>query len=132
MKHWCLVFSAWCLVVHAAHASESFVPRVHFESNHYDIPASEASLLMQNAEWLQKNPHAVFILEGHCDEWGEDWYNMQLGDLRAREIKAFLMEQGVDPERIIMVVSRGETMPIDTRPIAEAYRANRRVEFVMR
>lgn len=115
-----------------APASDAFVPRVHFKKNSFVVLESERFLLEKNAAWLNQNPKAVLILEGHCDEWGEEGYNLQLGDLRAREVKAYLIEQGVDPERMIMVVSYGESRPLDVRATREAWAANRRVEFVLR
>jgi len=106
--------------------------RIHFDKNSFAIPASEAELLESNAHWLKENKEAVLILEGHCDEWGDDFYNLQLGDLRAREVKSYLIGKGIDPERIIMVVSYGSKKPLDPRPLKEAWAANRRVEFVLR
>lgn len=108
------------------------ISRVHFASNHFEILDSEQPLLEQNVRWLKGNPNAVLILEGHCDEWGEANYNLQLGDLRAREVKAYLIERGIDAERMIMVVSYGEQRPLDPRATNEAWAANRRVEFVLR
>lgn len=106
--------------------------RIHFDKNNFAIPASETALLESNVAWLQTNKGAVLILEGHCDEWGDDFYNLQLGDLRAREVKSYLIGEGIDPERIIMVVSYGKRKPFDARPLKEAWAANRRVEFVLR
>ncbi|MDP2600872.1 MAG: OmpA family protein [Deltaproteobacteria bacterium] len=112
-------------------AAPAFEP-VHFVSNSDQISESEFAPLDHNTALLQNNRDAVVILEGHCDEWGEASYNMELGDRRAREVKAYLMEKGVDPERIIMVVSYGESRPADERHIMDAWRKNRRVEFVLR
>lgn len=119
----------WCGPIFS---QENPLKRIHFLSNSFEILSEQQTTLHQNIEWFQKNPKAVLILEGHCDEWGKDSYNMQLGDLRAREVKAAMIEQGVDPERIIMVVSYGEFKPLDERKIQEAWNLNRRVEFVIR
>lgn len=115
-----------------APAGHPFVYRIHFNRNSFEILESERTLLRQNVSWLMANPQAVFILEGHCDEWGEDSYNLQLGDLRAREVKSYLIEEEIDPERLIMVVSYGERRPLVPRSDREAWTANRRVEFVLR
>lgn len=108
------------------------VPRIHFASNSFAIPDDEKKTLVQNVEWLRENSKAVIILEGHCDEWGADYYNMELGDRRAREVKAYLMEQGIDPERVIMLVSYGSRQPLINSHDSEAWKQNRRVEFVLR
>lgn len=131
---WILVFGFWIFPLSgfAAPPPAPPVPRIHFNSNHFEILESERPLLDQNVRWLKANPKAVLILEGHCDAWGESNYNLQLGDLRAREVKTYLIEQGIDAERMIMVVSYGEQKPLDVRSVKEAWATNRRVEFVLR
>lgn len=108
------------------------IPRIHFMTDSFEILKEEEQKLDQNIEWLQKNPGAVLILEGHCDEWGKDSYNLELGDRRAREVKDYLFQKNIDPERIIMVVSYGEKKPLNGSHHREAWRENRRVEFVLR
>ena len=111
--------------------SMAFKP-VHFSSDSFVLEENQTEILNENIVWLKDNPGSVIILEGHCDEWGKDSYNMELGDRRAREIKAYLIEKGINPERIIMVVSFGEKMPLDQRHNTQAWAVNRRVEFVLR
>ena len=120
------------LVISAFAVGFDYIPRIHFLSNSDFILDEETKQLDQNVSWLKQNPNAVMILEGHCDEWGEHSYNMELGDRRAREVKAYLIEKGIEADRIIMVVSFGETRPLDPRHINDAWKQNRRVEFVLR
>ncbi|MBI4224545.1 MAG: OmpA family protein [Deltaproteobacteria bacterium] len=129
---WIIFLGVWLTGGEGSPAAEAFISRIHFQKNSFEILESERTLLNQNIEWLNQNPRAVLILEGHCDEWGEESYNLQLGDFRAREVKAFLIEAGIDAERMIMVVSYGESRPLDPRATREAWAANRRVEFVLR
>lgn len=121
----------WLLLLALSFLLMGFQP-IHFLSNSFVIEENETKTLDQNVQWLKENPSAVIILEGHCDEWGKETYNLELGDRRAREVKAHLIEKGIDPERIIMVVSFGEGMPLDPRHVRDAWAANRRVEFVLR
>lgn len=113
-------------------AETELIPRIHFESNRCELDAQAVEEIQNNVDWLKSNPEAVMILEGHADEWGDENYNLQLGDLRAREVKDRLIQEGVDPERVIMVVSLGESRPLDIRKINEAWAMNRRVEFMLR
>lgn len=106
--------------------------RVHFPFDNDEVFLKEMDLVALNAEWLKKNRDAVVILEGHCDENGPSKYNMELGDRRARTVKAHLIENGVPHDRIIMVVSFGETRPLDPKHNSEAWDMNRRVEFILR
>ena len=108
------------------------IPRVHFMTNTSILDDEVKLSMQQNVSWFEHHPRAVVVLEGHCDEWGDDPYNMELGDRRARSVKAFLVARGVNADRMIMIVSRGERDPLDPRHTADAWRLNRRVEFVVR
>jgi outer membrane protein OmpA-like peptidoglycan-associated protein len=108
------------------------LPPVHFPTDGDNILNEELGVLDDNTKYLEQNPHAVLVLEGHCDEWGSDKYNMELGDRRARRIKTHLIKKGIAADRLIMVVSYGARAPLDPRHIPNAWRANRRVEFIVR
>lgn len=107
-------------------------PRVHFPFDSDEILAADTALMDENADWLKRHQGAVIILEGHCDEIGPSEYNMELGDRRARSVKAYLVAKGVAHDRVIMVVSYGDTRPLDPAHSREAWRMNRRVEFILR
>lgn len=106
--------------------------RVYFPFASDIIIPDVARELDQNVLWLKRNSDIYVILEGHCDEVGPKEYNMELGDRRARAVKAYLMEMGVDPERVIMLVSYGSERPLNPGHRVEDLRDNRRVEFVIR
>lgn len=65
-------------------------------------------------------------VEGHADSRGPEEYNLDLSKRRAASVVAYLIDVGVDPERLESV-GYGES-----RPISQYYRENRRVEFVIK
>lgn len=71
--------------------------------------------------------HAV-KLEGNCDEWGSDEYNMALGLKRAQALKTELVNAGVEAANISMV-SLGKTAPVCADKTQECWSKNRRVDF---
>ena len=87
-------------------------------------------LLVQKAQWLQKNPDVNVIVEGHSDESGSKEYNFALGDQRAGAVKSFLIGQGIQSSRLI-AVSFGNEQPIDSSRTEDARSKNRRVHFVV-
>lgn len=115
------------------HASTSISQeRIYFSfASDYILPEAVAGI-SGNIDWLQANSSAYIILEGHCDEVGDKEFNMELGDRRARVVKAYMIEHGIPAERIIMVVSYGSTRPLNPGHRIEDLRENRRVEFVIR
>ena len=108
------------------------VERVYFPTNGASVIKKDVPNLEKNAEWLKNNGDAVVILEGHCDERGDDEYNLELGDRRARSVKAELIRLGVNEEKLSTIISFGERKPLDTHHNPTAWQKNRRVEFVLR
>ncbi|HPM41963.1 MAG TPA: OmpA family protein [bacterium] len=105
--------------------------RVHFTTGSSSIRAGESEKIIRNALWLEANPTAKVVLEGHCDERGALDDNLKLGDLRARAVKAALVESGVEDGGRIVVISLGEGRPIASGHDEAAWRKNRRVEFIL-
>lgn len=105
---------------------------VRFATDSDELLPEEFKFITAHAKWLKDNPYAVLVLEGHCDERGGDYYNMELGDRRARRVKTHLIENNVAADRLIMVVSYGERRPLDLRHEPTAWKTNRRVEFIVR
>lgn len=74
------------------------------------------------------------ILSGHTDSGGNDQANLRASRARAEAVAAWLVERGVDDDRI-EVIAFGEQNPIepnalpDGSPNEEGRRANRRVEI---
>ena len=106
--------------------------RVYFPFASDHIMSEAVSGTDRNISWLATNPDAYVILEGHCDEVGPAEYNMELGDRRARAIKAYMIKRGIPAERVIMIVSYGSTRPLNPGHRVVDLRENRRVEFILR
>ena len=102
----------------------------------FDFDSAELStmakmLLKEKAEWLNANPMVKVTIEGHCDERGTTEYNLALGERRARAAKNYLADLGISTVRMNMV-SFGEEKPLDSGKNEEAYRKNRRAQFVIK
>ena len=51
------------------------------------------------------------VITGHTDRKGDDMYNMNLSQLRAKTVRAYLVNQGVDPASIL-AVGAGKSQPV--------------------
>lgn len=146
MKVWiatvliCLALTCGCARNHKAISARpmdvnrtrvDLASRVHFSTASIRVIGRERSVLDHNADLLKRHPSAVVVLEGHCDERGSDEYNLELGDRRARSVLGELMRRGIDAERLI-ILSKGESEPLDSAHSSSAWRRNRRVEFILR
>lgn len=101
---------------------------IHFDFDKYNIKSQYQSTLERHAQWIKDNPNTNITIEGNCDEWGTEEYNLALGERRAVAAKNYLVNLGVSPDRL-STISYGETRPIDTAHNASAWAKNRRDEF---
>lgn len=79
---------------------------------------------------LEEYPGLHIEIHGHTDNVGSLDYNMRLSEDRARRVRDFLLEQGIDPLRL-QYKGFAYTRPADTNETAEGRARNRRTEFVV-
>lgn len=105
--------------------------RVHFDYDRSNIrPGEDTRVLETKLRILQANPDLRIEIVGHCDERGSDEYNLALGQRRSVSAKQFLVDRGINPERVA-VRSMGEEQPIDPGHTEDAWALNRRDEFII-
>ena len=85
--------------------------RVHFEYDSALLTPEARELLAGNARILEAHPEVRVRIEGHCDHFGSEAYNLALGDRRARAVRTYLSRLGVPGDRL-RVVTFGEERPI--------------------
>jgi peptidoglycan-associated lipoprotein len=107
---------------------EEALTTVHFDYDSSVLTPKTQELLLENVAWLRANAQVPIIIEGHCDERGTVEYNLSLGDRRAKETKKFLVNNGINPERIY-VISYGKERPVDPGHGEVHWWKNRRAEF---
>lgn len=101
---------------------------VYFDFDRAEIKERYREVLKDSAEWLSKNKGAKVTIEGHCDEKGNNDYNMALGERRAYSVKRYLIDLGVNAERLD-TVSFGAERPVCTESKEDCWWQNRRVHF---
>jgi outer membrane protein OmpA-like peptidoglycan-associated protein len=81
---------------------------------------------------LKRYSDLQLTIEGHTDSQGEEGYNQELSDRRARAVKAYLVETyGVNAGRLD-TAGFGEGRPVADNGSPEGRAQNRRVELVRR
>jgi OOP family OmpA-OmpF porin len=69
----------------------------------------------------------VIIAVGHTDSMGTDTYNQSLSVKRADAVKAYLVSNGIEKNRVY-TEGTGETSPVADNKTKEGQAKNRRVE----
>ncbi len=110
-------------------ALEKELVAVYFEYDKYDLTDDTKAKITKGVALLKDKAAKLNLkLEGNCDEFGSDEYNIALGLKRANEVKKALVAEGVADARI-SIVSFGESNPVCKEKTQECYAQNRRVDF---
>ncbi len=107
-------------------AGGSFV--LYFAYDDTEIDEAATRVIIEHANLMQNNPSVRLRLEGHADERGTREYNLALGENRALSVKEVLGLYNLEDR--VVVVSYGEEQPVEIEHNEEAWKKNRRVEFV--
>jgi peptidoglycan-associated lipoprotein len=99
-----------------------------FDSSH--IETAQVSRIEHNADFLKENGGVHVRIEGNCDERGSREYNLALGERRAKAAEKYLINLGVDANRLT-TVSWGEEKPLVYGQDEQSWMQNRRDDFVL-
>lgn len=98
-----------------------------FDSSNLDSRSRE--ILNGNAQWMRTNSRVMVQIEGHCDNRGSVEYNLALGERRARAVRDYLVNLGIDRNRIT-IISYGKEKPLQLGDTEAVHSRNRRANFV--
>ena len=111
-----------------AAARENLLKKIYFEYNMDELRDDSKADLDAKIRILNSNPSLRIRISGHCDERGNDEYNIVLGRRRAEAAKRYLTDRGIDASRI-ETTSFGRERPAVQGSGEEAWSQNRRDEF---
>jgi peptidoglycan-associated lipoprotein len=104
---------------------------IYFDFDSSTIKPGEESKLQAVANYFKDNKKVEgLIIEGNCDERGTEKYNLSLGERRALAAREYLVNLGVDAQRL-KTITYGASRPVDPGHDESAWKKNRRDEFVL-
>lgn len=110
-------------------SSKPLLP-IFFDFDDSGITAEQGDRLQKNAQYMIENPAVNVVIEGNCDDRGTSDYNLALGEKRAQSAKAYLMQLGIEENRL-RTKSFGEERPLFPTKGEASWAENRRDDFVI-
>jgi OOP family OmpA-OmpF porin len=101
---------------------------IEFDNGKATIRSISKATLDESAGILNQYPSLKVQIVGHTDNVGKREFNINLSAKRAESVKAYLVDRGVAPDRIL---TRGEgpDSPIADNKTRQGRQQNRRIEF---
>ena len=112
-------------------ASQNYVLKsIFFDFDQTKLRADQIPVLDENLKFLNEQSKLYIILGGHADERGSKEYNLQLSGERAETIKLYLINQGINAERIV-IYTYGEDYPAKESHDESSWEYNRRADILV-
>lgn len=101
---------------------------IQFEFNKARLLKESYEILDEVTDILLQHKELKIRIEGHTDDVGGAEFNRKLSQARAEAVRNYLVDWGVEPERLV-AEGYGMTRPITTNATEAGRAANRRVQF---
>ena len=97
------------------------IDNIYYEYDKATLTTESTAALDELVKLLELNPNATIELGAHCDFRGSDGYNKRLAQARAESVVNYLIEKGIEQERLT-AVGYGEEKPKEvTKKMTEKY-----------
>lgn len=104
---------------------------LYFEFDRVEFTPATKNRLNQIRNYLKADTRIdLMVIEGHTDSKGGRWFNFELGRKRTEAVRDYLLEAGIDPERV-QIKSYGERRPVASNETEAGQKKNRRVEVTI-
>ena len=104
---------------------------IFFDTNKFDLKTESVAELAKMIEFLNDNPKVEIELSGHTDNVGDDNYNLNLSQNRAKAVFNYLKNNGINIDRL-SYKGYGKSNPVADNKTEEGRANNRRTEFLIK
>ena len=107
----------------------SYSKNIYFNTDSNSIRSGFYYTMLDDvAEIMLKNKDVTFSVSGYTDNVGSEGYNLKLSERRANEARNYLIERGVEADRV-SAKGYGKTNPTYNNDTEQGKQLNRRVEI---
>ena len=103
---------------------------IYFDFDKTDLLPESADELNHLSAYLDAHPDYHIAITGHTDNFGTETYNLNLSNNRAKAVSNYLVEKGIERQRITYS-GAGSDDPIADNSTTHGRSLNRRVEFML-
>jgi peptidoglycan-associated lipoprotein len=103
---------------------------LYFDFDSTLIQGDQVERIENNADFLKENSSVRVRIEGNCDPRGTREYNLALGERRALSARKYLVNLGVEPERL-STISWGKEKLLLFGHDELSWAQNRRDDFII-
>lgn len=108
--------------------SRVILHNIFFETDSYELLPRSVAELNKVYTFLQRNPSIHVEISGHTDTTGTPQHNQELSEQRAIQVVEYLVQKGIDPEKL-KPVGYGDRRPVADNSTEEGRAQNRRTEL---
>jgi len=120
-----------CLTLHTRAQQQNDTFSVYFDLDVAQLN-TKAKTYIDSLFYINKIKSGVNIsITGWADYLNTDEYNLSLSRSRAENVKKYLVQSGIDPSAIKLLVGKGEIKRADTAGKTKGIPRDRRVDIVM-
>lgn len=112
----------------AEKGSSVVLKNIFFDTDKYDLKEKSITELQKIIRFLNENPSVRVEIAGHTDNVGTPTYNQQLSEKRALSVYNYLINNGVNKDRLSWK-GYGQSNPRASNETEAGRQENRRIEF---
>lgn len=103
---------------------------IFFDFDIHELREDQRSVLDENIIILKDYPGLYILVGGHADHHGSVDYNVALSERRAKTVKDYMVQKGIDSQRIT-IYSYGESYPYDKYDVNSNWESDRWVDILV-
>jgi OOP family OmpA-OmpF porin len=112
----------------SVNADGCWIAGIKFETDSAAIQSEYRENLSEVMDLLQSAPEMRLEIQGHTDSVGSEEYNRTLSQRRARAVKEYFVQRGINADRL-KAVGYGESQPTASNETEAGRARNRRVQL---